>query len=126
MDTCHFFPDLPLAMKSNTLEWEGYFLIPPPMRGPPFAAFAASSFLALASSACFFLNSLSVYPSVSLEGGMTSSSSVFSFLPALRGFSFPPGMLKGYKGSVTLTAGLELARVIREGTILARSGGLVV
>ena len=37
--------------------------MPPPTRGPPFAAFAASSLRALASSACFFLYSLSAWMS---------------------------------------------------------------
>ena len=32
--------------------------MPPPCRGPPFAAFAANSFFAFASSSCFRLNSL--------------------------------------------------------------------
>jgi hypothetical protein len=68
--------------------------MPPPTRGPPLAALAASSFLALASSACFFLNSWSVYGPVSpIDDLGTSSSSFEAFFFSLRGFSFPPELL---------------------------------
>jgi hypothetical protein len=50
----YFLPDLSLVCS----EWRGYFLIPPPTRGPPFAAFTASSLRAFSSACCFALNFL--------------------------------------------------------------------
>ena len=85
----YFFPDLTI---NPTFVRGSYFLIPPPTIGPPFAAFAVNSLRALDSSACFFLNSLSVWAvSFRYSGAeVTSSSSTFSFFPCLSGFNLPP------------------------------------
>lgn len=76
-----FIPEPPknmLKKKTNTI----------PI-GPPFLAFAANSFNFLASSNCFFLNSMSLYK-INSKKSNTSSKSFSTFLGAFLKASFPP------------------------------------